>query len=197
MREGVQSTTRFRNKQPNKRGTKSHVSSLSRVASGQKGGEAARRTANLRRSERINDARTLGGIRSPASVQPNFQYTSVPPSATSSPCVRYYDVEGLIPNSTSQSFNEQQIGPALRTVALPYEGMAHSIQTHGFINNSYPNSPDFPDQPEVHFLPLGDGPLFSDSPESSSEPHTPSTYIGDMTVDNQPFFGIPSDSTLF
>lgn len=90
-----------------------------------------------------------------------------------------------------------EVERALGALGLQYGGPRH-IQNQTFSDSSHPNSPRFSDyQTEVHFLPLADGPLFSDSPESSSEPHTPSTYAGDVAVDRQPFFGIPSDGMIF
>ncbi|XPS81817.1 hypothetical protein M3J09_013742 [Ascochyta lentis] len=54
LREGVKSTTRYRSKAPNKRSTRTQPQPQ-RQASGAKGGQAARRAANLRRSQRIHD----------------------------------------------------------------------------------------------------------------------------------------------
>jgi len=71
-----------------------------------------------------------------------------------------------------------------------------NTQSPTFSDSSYINLSEFPNQTEVHFLPLGDGPLFCDTPESSSEPHTPSTY-GDMNADQQPFFSGSSDGIMF
>lgn len=55
IREGVKSTTRYRSKQPNKRGHRSHNPLPQRQASGAKGGVASRRSAK-RRSQRTADA---------------------------------------------------------------------------------------------------------------------------------------------
>jgi hypothetical protein len=54
IREGVKSTTRYRSKQPNKRSHRTQQPQPQRQASGAKGGQAARRSANLRRSKRMN-----------------------------------------------------------------------------------------------------------------------------------------------
>ncbi|KAF2787409.1 hypothetical protein K505DRAFT_421799 [Melanomma pulvis-pyrius CBS 109.77] len=55
IREGVKSTTRYRSKQPNKRGNRSHNPLPQRQASGAKGGQAARRSAKMRRTNRMNE----------------------------------------------------------------------------------------------------------------------------------------------
>lgn len=53
--EGVKSTTRYRSKAPNKRSHRTQPQPQ-RQASGAKGGHAARRAANLRRSQRAREA---------------------------------------------------------------------------------------------------------------------------------------------
>jgi hypothetical protein len=55
LREGVKSTTRYRSKQPNKRGNRAQHPQPQRQASGAKGGQAARRSANMKRSKRVQD----------------------------------------------------------------------------------------------------------------------------------------------
>ncbi|ORY06875.1 hypothetical protein BCR34DRAFT_590450 [Clohesyomyces aquaticus] len=55
VREGVKSTTRYRTKQPNKRGHRSTHPQPRRQASGAKGGQAARRAARYRRPQRMNE----------------------------------------------------------------------------------------------------------------------------------------------
>jgi hypothetical protein len=106
------------------------------------------------------------------------------------------DGEGKLSASAPQPFNGET-ERALRALGHQFGGLGN-IQSQTFSDSSYPNSPDFSDhQTEVHFLPLTDGPLFSDSPESSSEPHTPSTYPGEIAVDHQPFIGVPSDGMMF
>ncbi|KAH9862730.1 hypothetical protein J1614_010823 [Plenodomus biglobosus] len=53
IREGVKSTTRYRSKAPNKRSQRSHLPQPQRQASGSKGGQAARRSVRMRRSNRM------------------------------------------------------------------------------------------------------------------------------------------------
>ena len=55
IREGVKSTTRYRSKQPNKRGHRTQQPQPQRQASGAKGGQAARRSARMKRSGRMQD----------------------------------------------------------------------------------------------------------------------------------------------
>ncbi|KAJ4368678.1 hypothetical protein N0V86_009587 [Didymella sp. IMI 355093] len=55
LHEGVKSTTRYRSKAPNKRSHRTQPQPQ-RQASGAKGGHAARRAANLRRSQRAREA---------------------------------------------------------------------------------------------------------------------------------------------
>lgn len=69
LRDGVKSTTRYRSKQPNKRGHRSSNPQPQRQASGAKGGQAARRAAKMRRSQRVHD----GYLRSDP-----YSYTSAP-----------------------------------------------------------------------------------------------------------------------
>ncbi|KAF2844628.1 hypothetical protein T440DRAFT_523327 [Plenodomus tracheiphilus IPT5] len=54
LREGVKSTTRYRSKAPNKRNHRSHFPQPQRQASGSKGGQAARRSVRMRRSNRMH-----------------------------------------------------------------------------------------------------------------------------------------------
>ncbi|OAK94175.1 hypothetical protein IQ06DRAFT_234721 [Phaeosphaeriaceae sp. SRC1lsM3a] len=54
LRDGVKSTTRYRSKQPNKRGSRA-IPQPQRQASGAKGGQAARRSAHVKRSKRVYD----------------------------------------------------------------------------------------------------------------------------------------------
>jgi hypothetical protein len=55
LREGVRSTTRYRSKQPNKRGTRGRHPLPQRQASGAKGGHAASRSAHMKRSKRVQE----------------------------------------------------------------------------------------------------------------------------------------------
>lgn len=87
VREGVKSTTRYRSKQPNKRSHRTQQPQPQRQASGAKGGQAARRSAKLKRSARLQEAYLNPRPMSrsvPASFDPSYHRrglpTSVPPS---------------------------------------------------------------------------------------------------------------------
>ncbi|KAH7120832.1 forkhead domain-containing protein [Dendryphion nanum] len=55
IRDGVKSTTRYRSKHPNKRGHRSQHPLPQRQASGAKGGQAAKRSAKMKKSQRMHD----------------------------------------------------------------------------------------------------------------------------------------------
>lgn len=78
VREGVKSTTRFRHKHPTKRSSRSHQPRPQRQASGAKGGQAARRSAKMRR---MNAASELprGDVRSvPSAFNPTYRADTAP-----------------------------------------------------------------------------------------------------------------------
>jgi len=144
----------------------------------------------------------------PISCGPQHRYNSVPsPVPTSSltdvgECVstsepRSFRSSFEIPSSF-QTSKRKEMECALGHLGLQYGGPASGTNTQSptFSDSSYINLPELPSQTEVHFLPLGDGPLFCDTPESSSEPHTPSTY-NEINADQQPFFGGSSDGMMF
>ncbi|KAF2469136.1 uncharacterized protein BDR25DRAFT_289340 [Lindgomyces ingoldianus] len=89
---GVKSTTRYRKNQQNKRGQRSQHPQPQRQASGAKGGQAARRTAKFRRSQRLNDSYRSNPYSMSRSV-PASAYSSgydsnsdIPIAYTASPC---------------------------------------------------------------------------------------------------------------
>ncbi|KAL1651079.1 hypothetical protein SLS61_005597 [Didymella pomorum] len=73
--EGVKSTTRYRSKAPNKRSHHTQPQPQ-RQASGAKGGHAARRTANLRRSQRAREAGMFHRPTPSSDPYSNIGYTS-------------------------------------------------------------------------------------------------------------------------
>ncbi|EOA86644.1 uncharacterized protein SETTUDRAFT_88512 [Exserohilum turcica Et28A] len=88
IREGVKSTTRYRSKQPNKRGHRSQQPQPQRQASGAKGGQAARRAARLKRSARLHEAYRSAQHMSrsvPASFDPSYYRSGFSSSHPSSP----------------------------------------------------------------------------------------------------------------
>lgn len=81
IRDGVKSTTRYRSKQPNKRGHRTQPQPQ-RQASGAKGGQAARRAAKVRRSHRMHGMYTSRSV--PSAFDPLYGSAEVkvpyPPS---------------------------------------------------------------------------------------------------------------------
>lgn len=180
IREGVKSTTRYRSKAPNKRGTRSHNPLPQRQASGAKGGQAARRSATLRRRNRINDGVYAGGYRSvPSAFDPTFN-ADMPVIYPPSP---YYGSDNMSDWS--------QDSPLLRH--------AHA---HGHDHNRNHELSMFQSQQMMHGLPIGDhaayvpdlGPadsVFMNSPSpSADEPRTPVSQGGweeDVGLGGAPF----------
>lgn len=93
IREGVKSTTRYRSKQPNKRGHRTQQPQPQRQASGAKGGQAARRSARMKRSGRMQDTYRNDQYISrsvPAAFDPSYHG---PDSSISYPPSPYYGSE--------------------------------------------------------------------------------------------------------
>jgi hypothetical protein len=215
LRDGrVQSTTRYRNKQPNKRGSKSHNPAPHRQASGARGGEMARRAAQVRRSERLREIRNglqENGdlLRSRGVIRPNGQMprpsTGVSASSPLYTGLDYFTADPGISQSgpTSPYFFPDDSGvysTSYPNFEPPVNMMARPLPSPAFHNGSYSSSPEIGGQPEIHFMPIGDR-LFYDSPESTSEPRTPGAFSDmhgqDMHLDPTPFFGNPEDSMTF
>jgi hypothetical protein len=152
LREGVKSTTRYRSKQPNKRGIHRTQQPLpQRQASGSKGGQAARRSANLRRTKRMNDVY----IRSvPHAFDASY--------TTSYPASPYYSSEDgeyqyNVPKHGDFGMATNNVGLFAPTSYAPLQMPSHH-------------------QEAAYVLEQGPGePLFSHSPSPSSvgEPRTP------------------------
>jgi hypothetical protein len=194
----VESTTRYRNKQPKVCGGSKHPAP-NRQGPGRLGGEMAKRSANVRRSERLRGIRselaetrsllrTQGVIRGnhtramrspfgqamPGSPQPYTgmdYFTSDPGSAShSSPSSPYFfsDDNAIFPATPAH----QHFGPSMNM-------LSHSTTFGG---DSYPSSPEL-GQLEFHFLPIGNRVFYDyNTPESASEPMTP---ISDADTDGQ------------
>jgi hypothetical protein len=200
----VQSTTRYRNKQPNKRGSKSHNPAPHRQASGARGGEMARRAAQVRRSERLREIRnsiqeTGSLLRSRGVIRTNNTMSgtssAIPGSPPRSATLDYF---------TSDAMNMTHSGPSSPYFLPADDPYSASQPAHHFDptmnlfhesptmnNDSYPSSPELGGVPDMHFMPIGDR-LFYDSPESASEPRTPSAF-SDMHMDPTPFFSNPDE----
>jgi hypothetical protein len=81
IREGIKSTARYRSKQLNKRAHRTQQPQPQRQASGAKGGQAARRSANLRRSKRMNDQYRSDSYISrsvPIAIHPSYNESPMP-----------------------------------------------------------------------------------------------------------------------
>ncbi|KAF2812889.1 uncharacterized protein BDZ99DRAFT_381656 [Mytilinidion resinicola] len=166
IREGVKSTTRYRSKLPNKRGCRSQNPAPQRQASGAKGGQAARKAARLRRSERLRDTRSVPmhkGDTYPSRPGPSYTpFDNFTPSdlATGYPASPYY------------CHSEMDFGTPIKQEALPSSfGQNLDILS----GQTYPDSPQGLCSDMHYLLPYSpEEPLFYGSgSESGSEPMTP------------------------
>jgi hypothetical protein len=180
IREGVKSTTRYRSKQPHKRGHKSQQPLPQRQASGAKGGHASRRSARARKSQRNNDP--YGGhhmqhrpdqyiCRSvPASYeQLGFDHSSVDMSYPYSPTPSSYygsemDFNPSTPGNNSP-LNGNLFTPNMEMNMSPYS--ASPMSQHSGL--PYDSGYVLPQDPTEPLFYASDG---SPSP-SASEPSTP------------------------
>lgn len=182
LREGVRSTTRYRSKAPNKRSSGRTQPLPQRQASGAKGGHAARRAANLRRSQRTREA--MYGGRPTSAPYGSGGYGSewegesvYTPSSAFTPRVDtpYSQYESNL------SFLSYQT-PKSPSAFQPMLGMASHLISPPRSYASTPVTPNTPLSPKG--LPLGDAadvleqvrdePLFAESPTpSADEPITP------------------------
>jgi hypothetical protein len=170
LREGVKSTTRYRSKQPNKRGNRTQHPQPQRQASGAKGGQAARRSANIKRSKRVQDhyRSQPSSVRSvPADLDLSHDNTDISMSYTPS---SYYgsDVE--------YACNPKQNGH--------HNDFSSSRVRSGNAIDLFPSA-----QPFAESMLMGDvayilahspsEPLFTNSPTpSADEPRTPMSQGG-------------------
>jgi hypothetical protein len=167
VREGVKSTTRYRSKQPNKRGNRSQHPLPQRQASGAKGGQAARRSAKMRRSNRINEAYRSDPYASRSmstSHDPSFDLTPTDVTMASHhsqiPYVHspYYGSEA---DYSMQDDFESPLGPPSLDL-LPARSYSASPLSHGGHDSAYVLYQDVSE------------PLFSNSPSpSADDPLTP------------------------
>ncbi|KAF2708163.1 hypothetical protein K504DRAFT_361581, partial [Pleomassaria siparia CBS 279.74] len=172
IREGVKSTTRYRSKVPNKRGNRSQHPLPQRQASGAKGGQAARRSAKMRRTNRMNEAYRSEPYMSrsvPTSYDPHFDPRSTDISfpqmhSRSYPHSPYFGSETDNDYMSMQDDFGSPLGPpGLDFVSeRPYSA---SPQSQGVCRDSVYVTYQDPS-----------GPLFSNSPSPSEEdPLTPSS----------------------
>lgn len=170
IRDGVKSTTRYRSKQPNKRGHRTQHPQPQRQASGAKGGQASRRSANLRRSKRQNEQYSGDSYISrsvPVAFDPSYNTEApmqYPPS-------QYYGSEvdfGYPSKDGRNNFGGPLMpnGLGLFSHARPYAGspisQGLSIGASAYVLGHSPSEP-----------------LFTNSPTpSTDEPQTPMSQGG-------------------
>jgi hypothetical protein len=177
LREGVKSTTRYRSKQPNKRGTRTHHPQPKRQASGAKGGVAARRSANVRRSKRvtefhnrISEPYTARSV--PAAFEPFYHHGSHDVQYPRSP---YFgsDVDFVYDPPSFNNHHSKQSNN--RDFGSSAHGMEMFPQTQSFPNQMMQMIPE-----SAYVLTQSPSePLFTDSPTpSAEEPRTPMSASG-------------------
>ena len=188
LREGVKSTTRYRSKAPNKRSSHRTQPLPQRQASGAKGGHAARRAANFRRSQR---ARELGYHTPPQAGLPRSEpYTGY---GTEWEDTSVYTPSSSYPSRVDSPYSQMSFSPyhAPKDNApfSPMLGMASHLMSPSRSYSSTPATPTTPMSMSHTGLPLGDTAyvleqapgerLFSGSPTPSvDEPITPTDAGG-------------------
>ncbi|KAI1685128.1 Forkhead domain containing protein [Pyrenophora tritici-repentis] len=170
--EGVKSTTRYRSKQPNKRGPRNHQPQPQRQASGAKGGKASRRSARMR-SARMQDTY----------LNPHYMSRSVP-SAFDPRYQRPDSSMSYTPSTHSSSDMDFSYGPPSKTERYTSSPL-HSHHSHLDIFSRATARPYMVNHhPMTHGLPISDTgyvldqspteSLFTNSPSpSADEPRTP------------------------
>lgn len=180
IREGVKSTTRYRSKVPNKRGCRSQNPAPQRQASGAKGGQAARKAARLRRSERLRDSRSV-----PMHKAESFVIGSgLPPHgifdndnfATSDLAMNY-------PASPYFCHPEMDFTNPIKQEALPPSfGPSHDL----LVGHSYPGSPQRSICVDMPFLlshSTNETLFYGSGSDSGDEPMTPPSPLRDCQLD--------------
>ena len=166
IRDGVKSTTRYRSKQPNKRGHRSHRPLPQRQASGAKGGQAARRAKQIRQGTHTSDPYRSEPYRSVPASYDAFS-TDMPPMPSYAP---YYvpSTEPTLEEYPKDNFSSTPIRtPNIDLLnQTSYVGSPPlSDQTVGYGESSSAYN-------ELSMLPTE--PLFTNSPSPpADEPRTP------------------------
>lgn len=183
LREGVKSTTRYRSKAPNKRSSTRSQPLPQRQASGAKGGHAARRAANHRRSQRAREAyprsNPYSGYGSEWEGESVYAGDNSYPTRADSPYPQYSS-SGDISFSPYNMQKEVEFRPML--------GMAEHLvsppRSYASTPLNYPSTPMTSNSEfmgdAAYVLEQGPGePLFSTSPTpSGDEPVTPTNRQG-------------------
>ena len=169
IRNGVKSTTRYRSKQPAKRGNRTHHPQPQRQASGSKGGQAARRSARMRRGNRAGNIHGSDPCISrsvPSEIGPAFSSGEASTSYTLGP----YGENEL--DACQGIKHEDYCSP----LVAPHLELFPSVRIYPAIPTSHDMVMNDP-----HFM-LDQGPtqrLFTNSPSpSADEPRTPESPGG-------------------
>lgn len=170
LRDGVKSTTRYRSKQPNKRGSRT-MPQPQRQVSGAKGGQAARRAAHIKRTKRVYD------------YQRSDPYTSSSRSNNNNSHAGVYHASDTVSKSFAarSPYFDGNVEFAYNPSSTPTHGLPLSPADFGgspHMSLSTPTSDLFATQtfPDGYILsPHGVGePMFTNSPTpSADEPRTP------------------------
>jgi hypothetical protein len=189
IREGVKSTTRYRSKLPNKRHYRSVNPAPQRQASGAKGGQAAKKSSRLRRSERSRDDRLTGPRPDQFTARSVPSYGSVLESQTptdlslSYPASPYYGSEvDLSLTIKAEDFNTTWCTSSDMMSERPASAASH----HAYCPDQAYMIPCSPTEPL----------FYSDSspPDSSDEPMTPPEATGDFYLDSS--MPVPEDYNM-
>ncbi|KAF1952873.1 hypothetical protein CC80DRAFT_168116 [Byssothecium circinans] len=186
VREGVKSTTRYRSKQPNKRAHRSTNPLPQRQASGAKGGQAARRAARLRRSNRMNELSTYRS--DPCRSVPTGGSTNLPPK---------FDTDGNFSSFPSSPSCNSPVMPAVefgygkddfgRYVFGSGPSSTSTSTVRASHSRAYNDSPFTQDMPlcagDTAYLQdpahMADPMIFANSPSpTADEPRTPEPHLG-------------------
>ena len=179
IREGVKSTTRYRSKIPNKRGCRSQNPAPQRQASGAKGGQAARKAARLRRSERLRDSRSV-----PMHKAESFVIKSGP--------LHYgiFDNDNFAPSDLAMNHPappyfyhpEMDLSNPIKYETLPPSfGLSLDLLT----GHSYPGSPQQSICVDMPFLlpySANETLFYGSGSDSGDEPMTPASPLGDCQL---------------
>lgn len=180
----MKSTTRYRTKLPNKkRGYWSQNPAPQRQASGAKGGQAARKAARQRRSERLRETRSpalFNGL-DETDTRQQAALSSLTPADSRKPgfdASTSADARAAYPSHSISPYYLHS-DPAFMQ-ATPRTSRTILMTPLSAYHESFSSSPDLYNTQEMaHLFHLGcDQPLFYDSPESGDEPLTPPSFDG-------------------
>jgi hypothetical protein len=172
LREGVKSTTRYRSKQPNKRGNRAQHPQPQRQASGAKGGQAARRSANIKRSKRAQDQfrnqQPYSARSVPSEFHLSYNNTDISMPYTSSP---YYGSDVEYACRPKQNEHHSDFNNSHASSGNPMDLFSRA--------QSFPEAMAIGDTAYTLAAQSPSEPLFTTSPTpSADEPRTPMSQGG-------------------